>query len=48
MLPEFRYFSKYFRVKIGNIAKLIFINQLEKHTHEHSDLRDSHNLKLIL
>ena len=24
MLPEFRYFSKYFRVKIGNIAKLLF------------------------
>ena len=25
MLPEFRYFSKYFRVKIGNIAKPLFI-----------------------
>ena len=24
MLPEFRYFSKYFRIKIGNIAKLLF------------------------
>ena len=28
MLPEFRYFSKYFRVKIGNIAKLLFTNNL--------------------
>ena len=28
MLPEFRYFSKNFRIKIANIAKSLFIISL--------------------